>query len=70
MHLFLNASMAQHNYIIITPYACAEAHDCLSDSLIFGSGYVGMNAELLLFFQAFLLVFLPPALVFTILEDE
>ena len=50
--------MAQH---ILTPYACAEAHDCLSDSFIFGSGYVGMYAELLLFLQAF--VSFPPARV-------
>ena len=57
-------------WLNITPYACTEAHDCLSDSLIFGLGSVEMNAELLLFFRAFLFVFRPPALVFTILEDE
>ena len=56
VHLFLNASMAQHK----SPYACAEAHDCLRESLIFGSGYVGMNAELLLVVQAFFVCF-PPA---------
>ena len=42
-------------WLTITPYACTEAHDCLSDSLIFGSGSEEMNAELLLFFRLFCL---------------
>ena len=61
VHLFLTASMAQHNIII--PYACAEAHDCLSDLLVSGSGYVGMNAELLLFVFSGFFVCFPPVRV-------